>query len=132
MSEGRTDPLELGREFVRALSAKDLASIAEVLDPQIDFRGLTPNSDCRAENPDDVLEILFGSWFESKDHILELLEVQTRRAADRTHLFYRLRVENEEGMKFVEQQGYFDAVDGRITKMSLLCAGFRPWDSVQT
>ena len=132
MSEGRTDPLELGREFVRALSAKDLASIAEVLDPQIDFRGLTPNSDCRAENPDDVLEILFGSWFEPKDHIRELLEVQTRRAADRTHLFYRLRVENEEGMKFVEQQGYFDAVDGRITKMSLLCAGFRPWDSVQT
>jgi hypothetical protein len=56
--------------------------------------------------------------------------VRTRSAADRTHLLYRFRVENEDGMRFVEQQGYFDVADGRIAKMSLICAGFRPWESI--
>jgi hypothetical protein len=123
------DPLEVGRAFVRALSAKDTASIASLLDAHIDFRGLTPGSEWRAESPDQVIEILFGSWFEATDHIREVLDVQTRSAADRSHLLYRLQVENEDGMNVVEQQGYFDAQDGRITKMSLMCAGYRPWGS---
>ena len=123
-----TDPLEVGRAFVRALSAKDTVSLASLLDPTVDFRGLTPNHEWRAESPDEVAEILFGSWFEPTDHIREVIDVQTRSAADRNHLLYRFRVQN--AMSFVEQQGYFDAVDGRITRMSLICAGFRPWESV--
>ncbi len=130
MSEAPTDPLEVGREFVHALSQRDSASMAALLDAQVDFRGLTPNRDWRAESPDEVLEVLLGSWFEPTDHIREVLDVQTRSAADRNHLLYRFRVENEEGMRFVEQQGYFDAVDGRITKMSMICNGYRPWESV--
>jgi hypothetical protein len=130
MSEAPTDPLEVGREFARALSEKDAESIASLLDAQIDFRGLTPNRDWRAESPDEVIEVLLGSWFEPTDHIREVLDVKTRSAADRNHLLYRFRVENEDGMRFVEQQGYFDAVDGHITKMSLICNGYRDWESV--
>ena len=130
MGEGPTDPLEVGREFVRALSAKEGGSIASLLDPRIDFRGLTPGSEWRAEGPDEVLEILLGSWFEPTDLIRQVLDVQTRSVADRNHLLYRLRVENDDGMSLVEQQGYFDAPDGRITRMSLICAGYRPWDSI--
>lgn len=129
MGVAPTDPLEVGREFVRALSAKDAVTIASLLDAQIDFRGLTPNHDWRAESPDEVIEILLSSWFEPTDHIREVVDVQIRSVADRNHLLYRLRVENDDGMRYVEQQGYFDAADGRITKMSLLCAGFRPWGS---
>ncbi len=72
MGEGWSEPSDVGREFVRALSAKDSASIVSLLDAQIDFRGLTPNHEWRAESPDDVLEILFGSWFEPTDHIREV------------------------------------------------------------
>jgi hypothetical protein len=127
MDEGSTDPLEVGREFVHALSAKRSAALASLLDPKIDFRGLTPSSEWRAESPDAVLEILLGSWFEPTDHIRELIEVRTRSVADRNHLLYRFRVENDDGMSLVEQQGYFDAPEGRITRMSLICAGYRPW-----
>lgn len=130
MGDIPADPLEVGREFVLALSEKDTASIASLLDAQIDFRGLTPNHDWRAESPNEVIDILFGSWFEPTDHIREVLDVQTRSAADRNHLLYRFRVENGDGMRFVEQEGYFDAVDGRITRMSLICAGFRPWEPI--
>ncbi len=124
-----SDPLEVGQAFVRALSVKDAVAIATLLDAHVDFRGLTPGSEWRAESPDEVIEIVLGSWFELTDHIREVLDVQTRSAADRSHLLYRFRVENEDGMNVVEQQGYFDAEDGRITKMSLMCAGYRPWGS---
>lgn len=131
MGDRSTDPLEIGREFVRALSAKDTSSIASLLDTQIDFRGLTPSSEWRAESPDEVLDILFGSWFEPTDHIRELIDLQTRNVADRNHLLYRFRVENDDGVSLVEQQGYFDAPEGRITRMSLICAGFRPWEPIR-
>jgi hypothetical protein len=130
MGDEPTDPLDVGREFVRALSAKESASLASLLDTQIDFRGLTPGSEWRAESPEGVLEILLGSWFEPTDHIREVLEVQTRSIADRNHLLYRFRVENDDGMSLVEQQGYFDAREGRITRMSLICAGYRPWEPI--
>ena len=128
MGEGRSDPIDVGREFVRALSAKESASLRSLLDPQIDFRGLTPSHEWRAESPDEVLDILLGSWFEPTDHIREVLDVQTRRIADRNHLLYRFRVENDDGMSLVEQQGYYDAPGGRITRMSMICAGYRPWE----
>jgi hypothetical protein len=41
-------------------------------------------------------------------------------------VLYRFRVHNDEGTYLVEQQGYFDAADGRISRMSLVCSGYRP------
>jgi hypothetical protein len=57
-----------------------------------------------------------------------VLDVRTRRVVDRHHLRYRFRVESEGEVFLVEQQGYFDAPDGRITRMSLVCSGYRPWE----
>ncbi|MGZ4150671.1 MAG: hypothetical protein ACXVQJ_11555, partial [Actinomycetota bacterium] len=57
----------------------------------------------------------------------EVLEVETVPVADRERLRYRLRVDSDGEPFLVEQQGYYDAVEGRITRMSLMCAGFRPW-----
>jgi hypothetical protein len=116
----------LGRAFLDAIVAKDRDRLASTLDPEIDFRGLTPSRDWRATTPDEVLEIVLGNWFEPGDHVLEVLEVRTEPVADRHHLAYRLRVENGDGEFLVEQQAYFDAPDRRITRMSVVCSGFRP------
>jgi hypothetical protein len=124
----RSEALDVGHDFVRALSAKDGVGLASILDPQIDFRGLTPSNEWCATDLDGVLEIVFGSWFEPGDDICEVMEFTTHAVADRHHLRYRLRVENVDGMHLVEQQGYYDAVDGRITRMSLVCSGYRPWE----
>ena len=126
------DQLRLVRAFVEGLAEKDRGVLTSVLDPEIDFRGLTPSEEWRATTPDAVAEIVFGSWFEPKDHVEEVLEVRTSRVADRHELRYRLRVESEGEMFFVEQQGYFDAPAGRITRMSLICSGFRPWEASGT
>jgi hypothetical protein len=131
VDESATGPEAVGRAFVEALAAKDRAAIDAMFDPNIDFRGLTPGSEWRATDPNGVLEVVFGAWFEPTDHIREILDVRTRRIADRSHLLYRLRVENDDGMHIVEQQGYFDASDGRITHMSLVCSGYRPWPATR-
>lgn len=128
MPYGGPEPGNVGSDFARALSAKDRVALESLLAPRIDFRGLTPSRQWRARDPEGVVEIVFGSWFEPGDDIRELLEIKTRAVADRHHLHYRLRVENGDGMHLVEQQGYYDVVDGRVTKMSLVCSGYRPWE----
>ena len=122
------DQLRLARAFVDGVAAKDRGVLTSVFDPEIDFRGLTPSEEWRATTPEGVAEIVLGSWFEPQDHVQEVLDVRTSRVADRHRLRYRLRVESEGEMFFVEQQGYFDAPAGRITRMSLVCSGFRPWE----
>jgi hypothetical protein len=125
-------PAELTRTFLDGLVAKDADALASVLDPAIDFRGLTPSRDWRATSPDEVVEIVLGNWFEPQDHVLEVLDVQTEPIADRHHLRYRLRVENADGEFLVEQQAYYDAPAGRITRMSVVCTGFRPLEGATT
>ena len=118
---------DIGLRFVRALAARDVDGLTSLLDPQIEFRGLTPSRGWEASSSDGVREIVFGSWFEPHDHVRETLSADTDRIADRDRLRYRLRVESEGTEYLVEQQGYYDVVDGRITRMSLMCSGFRPW-----
>ena len=46
---------------------------------------------------------------------------------DRHRVDYRLRVRNPRGLHAVEQRAYFDLDgDGRISRMHVVCAGFRP------
>lgn len=120
------EPDGVALAFVRALVAKDRVALEATLAPDIDFRGLTPNHEWRATDPGEVAEILFGSWFEPHDHVREVLETQTTPVADRHHVRYRFRVESEGETYLVEQQCYFDASDGQITRMSAVCSGFRP------
>jgi len=125
-SDGHVKAPAPGLLFVEALAAKDREALAALFDPQVDFRGVTPGRAWEASDPEGVVEILLGSWFEPQDHIQETLEADTEPVMGRERLRYRLRVESEGTMYVAEQQGYFDAPDGRITRMSLMCSGFRP------
>ena len=115
-----------GEAFADALAAKDGAAIAELLDPEIDFRGLTPSRAWEASGPEQVLDVLLGKWFEPSDRIVGLQEVQTDSFADRERVGYRLSVENPDGSFVVEQQAYLETRGGRISWMRVLCSGFRP------
>jgi hypothetical protein len=115
----------LGPRFATALAAKDFASVAALLDPAIDFRGLTPGRSWEATGPDAVVEIL-GQWFEDSDHIDELVAVEDGELADRERVGYRFRGHNGDGGFVVEQQAYLSERDGRIAWMRVVCSGFRP------
>ncbi len=118
-----------GERFARAVAAKDLDALQEVLDPAIDFRGLTPSRAWEAGSPAEVAEIVFGSWFEPEDHVRETLSAEDVAVGDRHRLRYRFRVETDGVPYLVEQQGYYDTEGERITRISLVCSGYRDWPS---
>jgi len=121
--------IDSGRRFAAALAGKRPAELAELLAPDVDFRGLTPGRDWQASSPEQVIAILFDHWFEPTDVLDELVAVDTSTVEDRQHVSYRLRGHDADGPFVVEQQAYFmtdDDQPGRpITWMRVLCSGFR-------
>ena len=115
----------LGASFADALGRKDAGALRALLHPEIDFRGMTPSRTWEAGDPDGVLEIVLGNWFEPSDEIDELVEVQTGVFADTERVGYRLAGHNPDGPFVVEQQAYLTPRDGRIGWIRVLCSGFR-------
>lgn len=116
----------LGRAFAEALARKDFDHAAEVLDPDVDFRGLTPNRSWQASSAAEVASEVLPLWFEESDSIDELVGLESEALADRERVAYRFRGHNGDGPFIVEQQAYFAAESGRITWIRVLCSGFRP------
>jgi ketosteroid isomerase-like protein len=116
-----------GRSWADAVAAKDHDAVRALLVPDVDFRALTPGRPWEATTSDEVLEILFGHWFEDQDHVVGLLAVDTGDPVeDVERVGYRLAMRNPDGDFTVEQQAYFRTTDGRITHLRVLCSGFQP------
>ncbi len=107
---------------------KEKAALRALLCPDGDFTAITPRKHWHAGSPDEVVEIVFGSWFEDKDRIDAVERVDTDAFADRQRVGYRFSVTNPDGRFVVEQQAYLEVEDGRIGWMRLVCSGFRPLD----
>ena len=116
----------LGADFARALAAKDSGAIRELIHPEIDFRGLTPNRSWEAKDRDELMSVLLGSWFEDDDQIESLEWLESDSFADRERVGYRFSVTNPDGRHLVEQQAYLADRDGQIGWMRVVCSGFRP------
>jgi hypothetical protein len=119
----------VGGRFARGLAAKDSASIRDLLHPEIDLRGLTPNRSWEAVGPDAVLALLLRDWFEDSDEIEAIDHLETDAFSDCERVGYRFRVNRPTGRSLVEQQVYLAARDGRIDWMRIVCSGFRPLSS---
>lgn len=100
----------------------------DLLDPAVEFRGMTPRRSWEAGDPDGVLEIYLANWFEDSDRIEALDRLEGDGFADVERVGYRLLVSNPDGRFAVEQQAYLTERDGRIGWMRVLCSGFRALD----
>jgi hypothetical protein len=116
----------LGTDFARALAEKDSTRLLDLMHPEIDFRGLTPNRNWEATDREEVLAVLLTKWFEDSDEIRALEQVESDTVADRERVGYRFSVTNPDGDFLVEQQAYLAARDGQIGWMRVLCSGYRP------
>lgn len=123
----QADTTAVGERFARLLAGKRWSAMRALLDPRVEFRGLTPRRVWEADDPEELITGVLRHWFEDTDDIEDLEQVDTGRVADRQWLRYRLRVRNGAGLNLVEQHGYYDVdYEGRIVRLQLLCAGFRP------
>src|SRR5574338_1073628 len=89
-SEATSVPDE-GVVFAQALARKDVDALRAVLAPDVDFRGLTPRRFWECGTPEEVVEVVFGNWFEPQEEILALLDVATGEPVEDTRrVGYRL------------------------------------------
>jgi hypothetical protein len=116
----------LGADFAHAVAAKDADRIRALVHPEVDFRGMTPSRIWEASDPDALLEILLGCWFDDSDEVESVEAVESDSFADRERVGYRFAVRNPDGLHLVEQQAYIGERDGRIAWMRVVCSGFRP------
>ena len=116
----------LGLQFERALAEKDFDTVAGLLHPEIDFRGLTPRRVWEAREPDAVISDVLRHWFEESDEIEGIEQLDGDAFADRERVGYRFGVRNPDGHFLVEQQAYLEERDGQIGWMRVVCSGFRP------
>jgi hypothetical protein len=127
MADVRTDGVvtDLGERFVRAIAAKDAPVLRDLLQPDIDFRAMTPGKFWEASTaPDLVDDIVFGRWFGPNDHIDAVEAIETATVVDRYRVGYRFRVTNDDGPFTVDQQAYFEVKDDRISWLRIMCAGY--------
>ena len=122
--------MDTGVAFAHALADKDKDGLLKLLDPAVDFRGLTPGRDWDAVDANDLVDrVILGSWFEPSDHIDELESVERGDVVDRQRVAYRLVLSSGGQRYLCEQQAYYLTESDKITWLRILCSGFRELDS---
>jgi hypothetical protein len=81
----------IGQRFAEALARKDAPGLLGLLDPEVDFRGLTPSRFWDASSATALVDgIILGAWFEADDRIDALEHVELGSVADRDRVAYLL------------------------------------------
>ena len=119
----RSPDVAVGERFVQALLAKDWTRVENAVDPEIDFRALTPGRPWEATTRKDLVEDVFQQWFGPTEDIYEILAISTDRVVGRNRVVYRFRLRNPDGDYVSEQTAYYDEAKGRITNLRILCTG---------
>ena len=73
-----------------------------------------------------MCDIILGTWFGPDKIVMGIVSIDSDCVGDVAKVSYRMAVELGEGPSVVEQVAYYSDQDGRITKMRLVCSGFRP------
>src|SRR6202011_21563 len=83
------DATTLGTAFAEAFAAKDVAHIAALLHPEIDFHGLTPKRAWKAKGAEQVVSDVLQRWLDDFNDGAKLVEVASHSFADTESLTYR-------------------------------------------
>ena len=109
---------DLGSALAIAIAEKDEEGVLALLVPGIDFRGLTPGRPWEASTAEEVVDLVFGSWFDESEEITALLGVEIGDPVEDTHrVGYRLAVRTPDGDHVVEQQAYYRTDGEQITHL---------------
>jgi ketosteroid isomerase-like protein len=123
--------LEVVGRFIDGLVARDFDAVAGTVTDDVVFRALLPRRVLDLEGPDATRDAFVG-WFGTAER-WEIVEAVVGEVGDLLHLRWRIRLTKPElgdGTFVVEQQMYAEsAAEGRLSRVSLLCSGFKaePW-----
>lgn len=119
--------MSLGERFATAIATRDHDALRALLADDVDFKGLTPRRFWEAGTADEVLDIVFGNWFEEQDHIDAIASLEHGEdVGEVRRIGYRFLLTTPDGAHMVEQQAYYTEVDDKLHYLRIVCSGFRP------
>jgi hypothetical protein len=120
-------PMSVAERYLAALAGSDRDALWNLVADSVDFQGLTPRRLWEATTPDQVCEIVLGTWLR-EDYDPVVVPLGTGCIGDREYVSYRANVNRGEGLELelLEQHAFLTALDGRITWMRVLCSGYCP------
>jgi hypothetical protein len=119
-------PDQTGIQLATAVARRDEAALLQLLDPTVQFRGMTPNRFQEAHGSAQLLGILLAEWLTPADQVTGIKSIDTD-AIDEVHrVGYRLYVVNPGGSFVVEHQAYFRVRAQRIAWLQMMTSGLLP------
>lgn len=119
-------PDHTGIELATAVARKDEAALLLLLDPEVDFRGMTPDRFWTAHGPVQLLGILLSQWLPPADQVTGIKSIDTDTIAEVHRVGYRLYVLNPGGSFVVEHLAYFRMRADRIAWLQVMTSGLLP------
>jgi hypothetical protein len=113
--------------FLAALAKRDYGAIASSLHPDVTFRALLPSRVAEHGGSEAAVDEIRG-WFKEVTDFA-MLGSSVDEVVDRTRIWFRIRLRDDDGWAVVEQTGFCDADGDGITSMNLVCSGWRDIDS---
>jgi ketosteroid isomerase-like protein len=114
----------VGGQLVAGIEARDASAIGACFADDVTFRALIPPGLREREGATDAAALIAG-WFADSTE-LRLIERSVEEISDKLHVSYRLEGIEEGAPYVVEQHLYATCDGGKISKVDLLCSGFRP------
>ena len=112
-----------------ALCERDFDAVAASFTEDAVLRGMLPARVIEATGRDEIMG-WFRKWFANAE-AFEVIDQSEATTGGRTRVTWRFRVgahpvTGEAGVHVIEQTAYCDSTEAGITKIDLLCSGFRP------
>ena len=123
------DAVDVGRELLAAIAARDPNRIAACFADDAVFWVLTPRPQVREHTGPEQAAERYTLWFGAMQGF-EVLETDVAPVADRVRIRYLIRGRDpEQGWQVNDHTAYARVADGAIRTLTLSCAGFRPTDA---
>jgi hypothetical protein len=113
-------------QLATAVARRDEPELLLLLDPVVEFRGMTADRFTEAHGQAAVLEVLLTDWLTPADQVTGIKSVDTDTVADLHRVGYRLYVVNPGGSFVVEHLAYFRLRAGRIVWLQMMSSGLLP------
>ncbi len=122
---GPTDQgADLGARLARAIAARDRVALRALFTTPVRFRAVTPRRFWDAETPVGVEDLVLGTWFPDDVTVTDVRVLEHDPLGATGSFGYRLWVDTAAGPTVVEQVGYYQVTDGRMSDVRLVCSGF--------
>jgi TusA-related sulfurtransferase len=110
--------------WIGALARCDFEGLDAVLQPNVQFRALTPGESVSVASAIETIAC-FRRWFGDASDIV-IIDQHAAMLVDRLSFRFSARVGRKGQTYLIEQNLWADVDDGKFAAIDLVCSGFRP------